>query len=694
MGKTSLALAAGRQLLLEGQNPFKDGIWFVSLEAIENDGPEKVKDRVAALVGQAIGLYFHGESDLWSQLLGQLTAKNLLLILDNIEQFLTVASDLIVDLLGAGENIHLLITSRTTPALTASVTFPLTGLETPTQVSAEALSNESVRLFAERAARMPTPFHLENHLPQVVAICQFVEGMPLGIELAAASLGRLMVDEIMPVLTSNLQLLNSKRRDLPQRQRTLHAVFDTSWQLLDAREQAALAQISVFRGGFKRQAAEAVLNEMASGLYNLQHQSLLSRDETGRFRIHPLLRQLASEKLSDPHRIELAKQTYHRHSLYFSDLIGSLADELQRGTGQEALQTILPEQANLRAVWEYAVGTGEWAIIDACLDGSHYFFQRVGFFSEETGLIDSAINKLQEAFDEQNVVLTALLSRLFTIRARDYLHEAQFDEGLQTAERACELAISLQNPDLEGQARLIWAQIHSTQNKRKEALAEFEQVVALGKSAQNQILEADGLIGMGEQMGWIENIKSTQETLHTALELCQSLQYKAGEMRTFILLGELALRQGFFELTVANNRQSYQLSRLLGDVIAEAKALGSLGVGLTSLYDLSGSQTAHEEALALFRRLNMPESVAWILGQLGYTAIQLGDYAKAEQLLTEALAIANQLEDLFWQGWVKLRLGAVAIEQGEANKALSYITGSAANSRPFSISQFPVGRAL
>ena len=221
---------------------------------------------------------------------------------------------------------------------------------------------------------------------------------------------------------------------------------------------------------------------------------------------------------------------------------------------------------------------------------------------------------------------------------------------------------------------MIWAQIHSTQNKRKEALAEFEQVVALAKSAQNQILEADGLIGMGEQLGWIGDIQATQETLHTARDLCQTLQYKPGEMRTLILLGELALRQGMFELTVDYNRQAYELSLLLGDVVAEAKALGSLGVGLTSLYDLAGSQTAHEEALALFRRLHMPESVAWILGQLGYTAIQLGDYHKAQERLAEALVIAVQHEDLFWQGWLKLRLGAVAIELGEPDKALSYLT--------------------
>ncbi len=674
MGKTSLALAAGRRIVENKHHPFKEGIWFVSLEAIENDTPGLIKEEVASLVGLAMGLFFHGESDLWSQLLAQLSAKNLLLIFDNIEQFLNTAGDLIVDLLASGDDIHLLVTSRSNLALSVGVAFPLTGLETPLQVSLEALNNESVRLFAERAARMPAPFDLEKHLPEVVSICQFVRGMPLAIELTAASLGRLMVDEIMPALIDNLHLLNSDRPDLPARQRTFHAVFEYSWQLLDSREQTFLAQISIFRGGFTRQAAEAVLNDTTSGLYNLQYHALLNRDEGGRFQVHPLLRQLAREKLGGPKMVDMVGQTLDRHSTYFADFIGSFTADLERGLGQEALQTILPEQANLRAAWGHAVRVGQWQAIADSLDGAHYLYQRQALFGDEAVLVDDAISRLRETMNEQNAVLTALLSRLLTVRARDYLLAAQFDEGVQTAEHAYKLARKLQNPNLEGQARLVLAQIHSTQNKRNEALPEFEQVIALAKSAQNQILEADGLIGMGEQLGWIGEIQATQETLYTALDLCQTLQYKAGEMRTFVLLGELAIRQGTFELTVAYNRQSYQLSRLLGDLVAEARALGSLGVGLTSLYDLSGSQTAHEEALALFRSLHMPESVAWILGQLGYTAIQLGDYHKAQKRLAEALAIAGEIEDLFWQGWVKLRLGALAIEQGEPDEALSYIT--------------------
>jgi DNA-binding SARP family transcriptional activator/predicted ATPase len=673
MGKTSLALATGRQLLKEAQHPFKDGIWFVSLGAITGDTPASIAEEVAALVGQAMGLYFHAESDLWSQLLGQLASKALLLILDNIEQFLTVAADLIVDLLGVGEDIQLLVTSHTTLAMASSVAFPLTGLKTPTMISAEALQNESVRLFAERAGRMPAPFHLEKHLAEVVAICQFVEGMPLGIELAAASLGRLMIDEIMPALTGNLQLLDSTHSDLPARQRTLRAVFDYTWQLLDPDEQTLLAQISVFCGGFTRQAAEAILNGTISGLSNLQDHALLSRDEMGRFRLHPLLRQFAREKLSLPHMIEIAEGASNRHSIYFADFLQSFEDELQRGLGQEALPTILPELANLRAAWLHAIEAGAWPALANCLDGAHYFYKRLGLFNEEAALVDVAIGNLQATMETDDAFLTSLLSRLLSVRAWDYLNLAQFDVGVKTAEHACELAQRLEKPGIEALARLAWARILSRQHKRELALAQYEQVVALAKAAQNPILEADGWIGIGSQIIRQVDVTPAQEPLLRALNLCQTLLYKPGELETLILLGDLALRQEAHAESVDYTERALQLSRQLADVATEAEALGSLGVILASRGDLAGSLSYQKEALATFRRLKMPESEQWVLGQLGYTSIQLGDYAEAEKQLTGALVIAERLGDEFWRAWVGLRLGEMWIQRGKSEIALSYI---------------------
>lgn len=673
IGKTSLALAAGRQLLAVDGHPFKDGIWFVALEEIEDDTLERIKTEVAALIGQAMGLYFHGQSNLWSQVLQHVGSKNQLIILDNVEQFLPSASELIMDLLDAGNNIHLLITSRTTLPLAANVSFPLSGLDFPDQVSPAALENESVRLFAERAARLQNPFPLEEHLADVVAICQFVEGMPLGIELAAASLGRLTVAEIVPAMADNLQALQTKRRDMPARQRTLHAVFDYSWDLLDHNEQILLAQISVFQGGFTRLAAEAMLAKQASRLYRLLEHALVGRNTTGRFRMHPLLRQLAGEKLSHPDMASSAAQARSRHSLYFAQLLRSCEDGLLRGLAQEALQILLPEQANIRAAWQHAVETREWQTIAVCLNSLHHFFMRLGSFVEEAALLDAAIERLQAETAVADAFSTSLLARLLIARAWDLRFMAQFEDGLRTVERATELARGLGEVGLEAQARSIWAQILSTQHNPEQALAHYEQVVELAAIAQDPFLEADGWIGIGEQSAWLNDSARATEALSRALELCQTLQYKPGELETLLLLGNHAAIEGEGDESSRYYERALHLSRLLGDIVQEAEALGTLGVRLAARSDFVRSQAYHEAALAKYHELNMPESEAWVLGELGYTTLQLGDYATAESVLREALAIAVRLNDEFWQGWVKLRLGTVYNEQGEATKALALI---------------------
>jgi tetratricopeptide (TPR) repeat protein len=390
--------------------------------------------------------------------------------------------------------------------------------------------------------------------------------------------------------------------------------------------------------------------------------------------MHPLLRQLAGEKLNEPIRSDLAEQAQNRHAIYFTSLAQSFEKDLQCNEGQEAIQTLLAEQANLRAAWQHAVKTGQWQLIANCLDSTHYFYQRKGFFSEEAALLDSAITTLQATLADDDVSLNNLFSHLLTVRAWGYLNSSQFENGIKTAERACELAQRVENAGIEAQARSALGQILSTQHKHELALAQFKKVINLAKIAKNQIIEADGWIGIGSQILWQADVKPAQEPLHHALGLCRTLQYKPGEVEALILLGDLALRREAFALSTEYDEQALLLSRLLGDAAVEAEVLGSLGVGLTALGDLIGSQTHHKEALAIFRRLNMPEKEQWILGQLGYTAIRLGDYATAEKQLTDALAIAIQLKDTFWQTWVKLRLGEVWHERGELDKSLPLIT--------------------
>jgi predicted ATPase/DNA-binding SARP family transcriptional activator/Tfp pilus assembly protein PilF len=664
MGKTSLALAAGRQLAAAPPPLFQDGIWFISLEEIENDTLEKVRTEVAALVGQAMGLYFHGESDLWSQLVGQLAAKKMLLILDNSEQFLTIASDLIVELLKASEGIHLLTTSRTTLALAASVAFPLTGLETPAQVSAEAMQNESVRLFAERAARMPTPFHLEKHLAEVVAICQFVEGMPLAIELAAAALGRLMIEEIMPALTGNLHLLDATRRDLPLRQRTLQAVFDTTWQLLDSREQILLAQIAIFRGGFTRPAAAAVLKDANAGLYILQHHALLGRDETGRFKMHPLIRQLAGEQRANlPRAAALFQDSFDSHSRYYLQMMGQQAQVLQRGAPSQFLATLQLEQHNLRAAWQQALSQAAWADIAQNLEGIQHYYYRSGLFRDGIELITQALATAVAAD-----VPPQLIPSLHQARAALLEPISQFDQALADIKEALSQETVSQQTQIR--AYLVWGLILDGQGNYQGSLAQYQTAVELLQDSDEWLLLARSKQGIGWALIQTGQTEAASEPLQQALEFSRHADDKFGQMMTLTFLGVQARRHNKLSVSERYYKQALDIARTLGDRLVEGKLLANLGITASMRFALSQAQRYLEQALTIFEQLNVPKNRAITGGDLGVVYAKTGSYTRAQRLLEQALTLARQIGDRYGEAWGLNWLSGVVLAQGDADSAL------------------------
>lgn len=273
--------------------------------------------------------------------------------------------------------------------------------------------------------------------------------------------------------------------------------------------------------------------------------------------------------------------------------------------------------------------------------------------------------------ETEDVPLTSLLSRLLTLQAEGYYVFAKFEEGMKTAEQACELAQRVKDTGLEAQARVAIAQLLFRDHAK--ALSQFEQVVTLAKMAEDPFLEADGLSQIGKHLKWQGKYEQARESLEHALHLCKSLPYKSGELDTLIRLATVAAGEENHSESIAHEEQALQLCRLMGDVAKEALVLGNMAVSLAALGDLVGRQRYLKEALAIRRRLNLPSDICMTVGELGYTSIELGDYASAERFLTEALEIAIQIKDEFWQAWVQLRLGHLWYERGDLEKSLSLI---------------------
>ncbi|HSR29272.1 MAG TPA: protein kinase, partial [Anaerolineae bacterium] len=316
MGKTRLALEAGAGAL----DGFEDGVYLVPLAPLQS------AQAIVPAVARAVGLSFSDDGEPRDQLLDHLNPRTMLLLLDNFEHLLahpTVpathghgklgdgdGAGLVDDLLSAAPGVKVLATSRLRLNVQGEQLFHLLGMEVPHgEATADAGAYSAVKLFVQGARRVRPGFELAGRDQQYVArICRLVAGMPLAILLAAAWVELLSPEEIEGEIAASLDFLETDLRDVPERQRSIQAVFDYSWNLLGERERAVFAGLSVFRGGFLREAAQAVTGATLRELKALVDKSLLHRTPTGRYEIHELLRQYGLEKLVQRGELEALRQ--------------------------------------------------------------------------------------------------------------------------------------------------------------------------------------------------------------------------------------------------------------------------------------------------------------------------------------------------------------------------------------------------
>ncbi len=250
IGKTRLAIQAAQQQ----RGRFSDGVCFVDLTPV---GPP---DLLASSILHAVAPDEYGDANARRRLCEWLQGKQLLLVLDSIEHLLEGAG-LLPDLLRCAPAFKILVTSRQRLNLRDEWLEPLDGLAYPAQdeVPANLQGWDSTRLFLDCVRRVlpgwqPSP----SDVTAIADICRTLEGMPLGIELAAAWTRLLPLEEVGGELPRGQSILSTSLRDVPARHRSMTAVFDQSWAMLEPKERSVLRQMSVFRGGCTREAAEAV----------------------------------------------------------------------------------------------------------------------------------------------------------------------------------------------------------------------------------------------------------------------------------------------------------------------------------------------------------------------------------------------------------------------------------------------------
>src|SRR5205823_10020743 len=377
VGKTRLALEAAARRV----DRYPHGVHFVPLASVAS--PDFLAPAFAESIQFAVDAVHSGFSA-QDQLLDYLSERSTLLVLDNFEH-LVEGSGLLSEVIERAPHVALLTTSRERLNVQSEWVFDVDGLGLAENGNGSA---SAVHLFVERAAQVVPGFALDNvGYAQVLRICRLVDGMPLGIELAASWTSVLSCAEIADEIEGSIDFLATSMRDVPERHRSLRAAMDQSWRLLTDDQRGAFSRLSVFRGSFDRGAALAVTGADLRLLSELVSKSLLRRPDFGRFELHELLRQYAAEQLR-PSPDEEA-DARERHARHYAAVLLERQAALMGPEFAIARDELRGELDNLRAAAEWILAEDDEHVALPVLEAFYTFLWMHSWFNgaETLGLL-------------------------------------------------------------------------------------------------------------------------------------------------------------------------------------------------------------------------------------------------------------------------------------------------------------------
>lgn len=648
VGKTRLALQAAA----EQCSDFVNGVFFAPLELAH--APAQVIPTIA----QALDLSFSGEQNPQTQLLDHLHDKELLLVLDNLEH-LTGDVDWPIQVLRHAPHVKILATSRQPLHLQAEWLLEVSGLVVPQPGATENLERYSaVGLFAERARRAAPNFALAG--PAAVAtarICQLVEGAPLAIELAAASVRAQPVEKIVAEIARDLDFLATTMHDVPPRHRSLRAVFEHSWGLLTETEREALRQVSVFPGPFEIKAANAIAGASSRTLTALVEKSLLSQTQEERYHTHPLVRQYAAEKLD--HRTVVAQ----RHADYYLDFL------IRQGSGETPAEraAISAELPHVRAAWEWAACQQDLAALEGAAPILHSFYSAQSWFQEGIASFRFAIDRLKSP------AATTILCELLGRSARMHIHIGQLEAARSLLEQAL---AHLENVDDAKQRSRVLSYMAITyyyagDYERATELTEHSRRLAEQTGDQDGVAFALNFIGScAKAQGAYDQARGHFED---AVSAYRQLGDEMGAAMVFNNLGNLAQATGDYAEAQRYYRACSEIFKAHDHVHGAATTLANAGKLALRQGDCESARQWLMESLDLKRKMNDRRGMAVALVSLGDVSAATGAFASARQQLSEALTLAQAAGDvkLVLEGLVST--AALALQQGQLDAASRWL---------------------
>ncbi len=586
MGKTRLALEAAARLM----PGFSFGAFMVSLDSSAT--PELLADSIA----DTLGLSFYGPEDHLRQVVGFLQDKEALLIMDGFEAALPAAA-LLSEVLAASPRVKILATSRARLGLQGEWVMEVGGMACPAREAAgEPEEFDAVRLFLQGARRVNPVFDLTpGDQAWMARICDLLGGSPLAIELASSWARVLSLSEIAREIERDLDFLQTTRADVPERHRSMRAVFEYSWGMLEPREAACFSALSVFKGGFRREAAQAVAGANLLCLASLVDKSLVHRNPAGRYEAHGLVRQFAAEKL-DPGS-DRGEKVRAAHCAYFAGFLDRREPLLEGMLQRETLAEIAEEIENVREAWNVAVEGRMLEEMEKALQSLYLFYDVRGWLREGLDALGRAAEALR---GEEEPRSRALLARVLARQGRFYRRLGDY--------------------------RRAWDLL-------EESLAIFE-----GREERQE--EASSLLWLGNVAESRGDYRRAEEEYGRSLHLFRVRGDKGGIADALKDLGNVAHARGEYAAAREHYQESLDLYQDTGNLRGISATLNNLGVVAEYLGENVEAMRLYQESLAIDREIGEQVGIATSLINLGDVACGMGKLTEARKYFYEALKLS------------------------------------------------------
>lgn len=626
-GKTRLSL----QVAAEQLEIFSHGVWFVELAPLTD--PELISRTILS----TMGLIEQRKKNSADVLKEYLQSRQILILLDNCEHLIDACARLVNELLSAAPGLKILASSREALGVGGEVTYPVPSLELPDIKHLpliEQLSQyEAVRLFIDRVLLVAPHFVVDReNAPHIAQICYRLDGIPLALELAAARVKVLSVEQISARLNDRFRLLTGGSRTALPRQQTLRALIDWSFDLLTENERLLLCRLSVFAGGWTLEAAEVIcageeiqfydVLELLTQLLNKSLVVMVGQTESRetRYRMLETIRQYAQEKLLKAGNSE---NIHDNHLAYFVKLVKQAEPELYRSNQIFWLDRLEEELDNLRLALE-------WARTRDVKAGLQLVTLPVFFWEIRTNIPEweSWLSRFLERYAEAD----SLRARGLIIHA----HLLGMTNGLKKAETLANqsLALSRAISDRYMEAYSLWGlgSILTLQGNMEQGIPIVEQSLAIYRSIGDPLGQAIAARWLSLKTNDPQYSKSL---LLDSLRISREVGNLSGIAVSLNLLADKAIRVGDFPPAMAWLEEAKTLHHQLGDQTSEASVLENYGKIFYWQGDYGRSCASYEEAIKLYEKVGILPT--WVQAHIAYSELRLGNPSKAKELFESCI---------------------------------------------------------